>query len=100
MGWPLQVAALAVMAWLLTRNATPIEPGEAGADTCPGLRPLRPETGQASRSALAFSRLERTSLAYIFITRPSANLNTPPSDSDSCNQLTLVPEPSSVEGRA
>ena len=28
MGWPLQVAALAVMLWLLTRNATPIKPGE------------------------------------------------------------------------
>lgn len=28
MGWPLQVAALAVMVWLLSRNATPIKPGE------------------------------------------------------------------------
>ncbi len=28
MGWPLQVAALGAMAWLLTRNATPIEQGE------------------------------------------------------------------------
>jgi hypothetical protein len=28
MGWPLQVAALAAMAWLLARNHTPIEPGE------------------------------------------------------------------------
>jgi hypothetical protein len=28
MGWPLQVAALAVMAWLLSRNATPIRSGE------------------------------------------------------------------------
>jgi hypothetical protein len=28
MGWPLQVAALAAMVWLLTRNATPIRPGE------------------------------------------------------------------------
>jgi energy-converting hydrogenase Eha subunit E len=28
MGWPLQVAALAVMAWLLSRNATPIRVGE------------------------------------------------------------------------
>ncbi len=28
MGWPLQVAVLAVMVWLLTRNATPIKPGE------------------------------------------------------------------------
>ena len=28
MGWPLQVAALAVMVWLLSRNDTPIEPGE------------------------------------------------------------------------
>jgi hypothetical protein len=26
MGWPLQVAALAAMAWLLSRNETPIEP--------------------------------------------------------------------------
>lgn len=29
MGWPLQVGALAAMAWLLARNHTPIEPGEA-----------------------------------------------------------------------
>jgi hypothetical protein len=28
MGWPLQVAALAVMAWLLSRNATRLRPGE------------------------------------------------------------------------
>jgi hypothetical protein len=28
MGWPLQVAVLALMAWLLTRNATPVTPGE------------------------------------------------------------------------
>ena len=28
MGWPLQVAALTTMVWLLTRNATPIKPGE------------------------------------------------------------------------
>jgi hypothetical protein len=28
MGWPLQVAALAAMLWLLTRNSTPLEPGE------------------------------------------------------------------------
>lgn len=27
MGWPLQVAALAAMVWLLSRNATPIRPG-------------------------------------------------------------------------
>lgn len=27
MGWPLQVAALAVMVWLLTRNRTPVTPG-------------------------------------------------------------------------
>ncbi len=26
MGWPLQVAALAAMAWLLSRNRTPVEP--------------------------------------------------------------------------
>ena len=26
MGWPLQVAALAGMAWLLARNATPVQP--------------------------------------------------------------------------
>jgi hypothetical protein len=25
MGWPLQVAALAAMAWVLSRNETPIE---------------------------------------------------------------------------
>ncbi len=37
---------------------------------------------QPSRRALAFSRLERTSLEYILITRPSPNLKTPPSDSD------------------
>jgi len=28
MGWPLQVAALAAMVWLLSRNATPLRPGE------------------------------------------------------------------------
>jgi uncharacterized protein DUF3159 len=28
MGWPLQVAVLALMVWLLTRNATPLKPGE------------------------------------------------------------------------
>jgi hypothetical protein len=28
MGWPLQVGVLAMMAWLLTRNATPLKPGE------------------------------------------------------------------------
>ena len=27
MGWPLQVAALAAMVWVLTRNSTPLEPG-------------------------------------------------------------------------
>ncbi len=35
MGWPLQVAALAAMAWLLARNHTPIEPGEAEPDLGP-----------------------------------------------------------------
>ena len=29
MGWPLQLAALAAMAWVLTRNRTPVEPAEA-----------------------------------------------------------------------
>jgi hypothetical protein len=28
MGWPLQVAALAAMVWLLSRNSIPIKPGE------------------------------------------------------------------------
>ena len=28
MGWPLQVGVLAIMVWLLSRNATPIKPGE------------------------------------------------------------------------
>ena len=28
MGWPLQVASLAAMVWLLARNHTPLEPGE------------------------------------------------------------------------
>lgn len=28
MGWPLQVACLAGMVWVLTRNRTPVEPGE------------------------------------------------------------------------
>lgn len=32
MGWPLQVAALAAMVWLLSRDATPIQPGEADPD--------------------------------------------------------------------
>ena len=27
MGWPLQVASLAAMVWLLARNHTPLEPG-------------------------------------------------------------------------
>ena len=31
MGWPLQVAALAAMAWLLGRNRTPLPPGEPDA---------------------------------------------------------------------
>jgi hypothetical protein len=35
MGWPLQVAALAAMVWLLARNHTPIEPGEPGPDLGP-----------------------------------------------------------------
>jgi hypothetical protein len=26
MGWPLQIAALAGMAWLLSRNSIPVEP--------------------------------------------------------------------------
>ena len=30
MGWPLQIAALAGMAWLLARNRTPVEPEPAG----------------------------------------------------------------------
>lgn len=29
MGWPLQIAALAAMVWVLARNSTPLEPGEA-----------------------------------------------------------------------
>jgi hypothetical protein len=28
MGWPVQVAALAAMVWVLTRNSTPLRPGE------------------------------------------------------------------------
>ena len=32
MGWPLQLAALAGMAWLLSRNATPLEPTPVRAD--------------------------------------------------------------------
>jgi len=32
MGWPLQVAVLAAMVWLLTRNATPLRPGEPEPD--------------------------------------------------------------------
>jgi hypothetical protein len=35
MGWPLQVAALAAMAWLLARNHTPIEPGDPEPDLGP-----------------------------------------------------------------
>jgi hypothetical protein len=26
LGWPLQIAAFAAMAWLLSRNKTPVEP--------------------------------------------------------------------------
>lgn len=29
MGWPLQIAALAAMVWVLTRNSIPLDPGEA-----------------------------------------------------------------------
>lgn len=32
MGWPLQVAALAAMVWLLSRNATPLRPDEPEPD--------------------------------------------------------------------
>ena len=32
MGWPLQVAALAAMVWLLSRDSIPIEPGEPEPD--------------------------------------------------------------------
>ena len=31
LGWPMQIAAFAAMAWLLSRNRTPIEPGEESA---------------------------------------------------------------------
>jgi hypothetical protein len=30
MGWPLQIAALAAMAWLLTRNSTPVQDENSG----------------------------------------------------------------------
>ena len=37
MGWPLQVAALAAMVWLLSRNSTPVaSPVADGADEAPG----------------------------------------------------------------
>lgn len=37
MGWPLQIAALLAMVWLLSRNSTPLEPaGEPGEDASPG----------------------------------------------------------------
>src|SRR5690606_38206293 len=29
MGWPLQIAALSAMVWVLARNATPLEEGES-----------------------------------------------------------------------
>lgn len=32
MGWPLQIAALAGMVWVLTRNSTPLQPGEPEPD--------------------------------------------------------------------
>jgi hypothetical protein len=32
MGWPLQIAALAAMVWVLTRNSTPLRPGEPEPD--------------------------------------------------------------------
>ena len=35
MGWPLQLAALALMAWLLTRDRTPVTPGRAGPGAAP-----------------------------------------------------------------
>jgi hypothetical protein len=31
MGWPLQLAALAGMSWLLGRNHTPLQTGDQGA---------------------------------------------------------------------
>ena len=41
MGWPLQIAALAGMAWLLARNRTPVDP-----DTCRARRScVRPQLG-------------------------------------------------------
>ena len=33
LGWPLQVAALALMVWLLSRNATPLRPIDQPATT-------------------------------------------------------------------
>jgi hypothetical protein len=44
MGWPLQLGALALMVWLLARNATPVEASEpeaAGADGADDPRPER-----------------------------------------------------------
>lgn len=35
MGWPLQIAALSAMVWLLARNATPLEEGESLAGLSP-----------------------------------------------------------------
>ena len=38
LGWPLQVAALAGMVWLLARNHTPIEPEPAPRATADDVR--------------------------------------------------------------
>jgi len=35
LGWPLQVASLAAMAWLLSRNSTPLQPGPVSQSTPP-----------------------------------------------------------------
>lgn len=35
MGWPLQVASFAAMAWVLSRNATPLDPDAAAASDVP-----------------------------------------------------------------
>ena len=42
LGWPLQLAALAVMAWLLARNHTPVEERPVAAGQAEGERPGSP----------------------------------------------------------
>ena len=54
MGWPLQLASLALMVWLLARNATPIgETVEDGRSPSESAGSSEPESAPASESESA-----------------------------------------------